>query len=156
MVNVLSINALNKIRIFMIRVVRIGCVLALQLRQSIAFLCKKTQKSIPTMSNFFTQLRLQDNVELYTAYTGTQPTIVFHIGTYQFSALTLGDYASSVLVVPLASLAKQPAECLDCNIGIFTPQRLYCLTPPFFNIEIPSSFSVISIIFSKARLRIFS
>ena len=35
-------------------------------------------------------------------------------------------------------------------------QRIYCLTPSFFNIEMPSSCSAISITFSRARQRIRS
>ena len=121
-----------------------------------AFRCEEPQEGVAPARHLRPQFGLQDDMELYAPKARPSPSVVLHAGHKQLAALTLRDVSAMTRIVPLAVLAKQSAEEPDIQPGELLPQRLYCLAPPFFNIEMPSSCSAICIIFSKARLRSFS
>lgn len=100
------------------------------------------------MSNIFTELRLEEDVQFHTAYPGTAGTIVEYIVNYQFTPLLLRNHKLAACVIPLAFLAKQPTEEFHGYTGKLLTQRRYCLAPSFFKMLIPSSDSAISMSFS--------
>lgn len=93
--------------------------------------------------------------KLDTSDTRTETAVVVHHINKKLTTLLLRNNDFRLLIVPLATFAKQPAEGIHAFRWILLTQRRYCLAPPFFKIEMPSSFSAISISFSKARVRIF-
>lgn len=150
------LKAFYKIGILPVGVGRVGRPPPLGAGQCQAFRCEEPKEGVAPARHLPPQFGLQDDMELYAPKARPSPSVVLHAGHKQLAALTLRDDSAMTRIVPLAVLAKQSAEEPDIQPGELLPQRLYCLAPPFFNIEMPSSCSAICIIFSKARLRSFS
>ena len=116
-------------------------------------LTQQLQERITPSYELTSQFLSQQHVQFHTAKAGSLHAVPFHIFYYHFHALHLSVQHFALLVVPLPTLVKQSAKSLHALLWVLLTERIYCLTPPFFNIEMPSSRSAISITFSNARQR---
>ena len=116
----------------------------------------RLEEGVPPPGDLLTDILPHQRVEFRPAYPGHQPPVIADMLFYQLRPLCLRHDHCGLLVVPLAFPAKQSAQYLHADLGVFFAQRRHCLAPSFFNMLMPSSASAISISFSYARLRIRS
>ena len=117
---------------------------------------KKFQEGITAADKFTPKFLCKKNMQLYSAQARSLHAVPLHVLDEYFHTLNLSIKHFALLVVPLPTLVKQSAKGLHALAWILFTKRIYCLTPSFFNIEMPSSRSAISMTFSRARQRMRS
>lgn len=128
----------------------------LLLRQHQLVTTQQIQERVASSNELTPKFLRQQHVQLHTAKARSLHAIPLHILDDYLYPLHLSVQHLALLVVPLPTLVKQSAKRLHTLLRKLLAERIYRLTPSFFNIEMPSSRSAISITFSKARQRMRS
>lgn len=117
---------------------------------------QQTQERVAPTDEFTPKFPRQQHMQLNPANPWGLYPIPLNIFYDYLYTLHLGVQHLALLVVPLPTLVKQTAKSTNALLWVLLAERIYCLTPSFFNIEMPSSRSAISMTFSRARQRMRS